>query len=565
MDSFSVVIGQGVGVAPVEARSTDPGQPGYSHGSVERGALNYAYHFLGLGEQWRDQQPVTHETALAYSAVWGCVTCISSTLAGVGWHAYKREADGRTKLPIEDNIAWLLGLQSNPEMSALAWREVMQIWALTWGNGYSEIERNGYGKPSWLWPLHPSRVTPFRDEAGALWYEVKNGPATAPTYLPPADVFHLKGPSLDGLVGLDVIGLAKRSIKLGLQEEKYGSSVFGRSPMPGGILKVPKDQKPEQRRQTRKDFEEAYSGEANSGRVLVLSAGYEFTTASLPNDSAQFLESRRFQVNEICRWFHVPPHKLADLERATFSNIEEQERSFVTNCILPWARRFEAEADIKLYGPVSRGRIFTRLNLDALLRGNSTTQTDTVTKKVTSGLLTVNEGREFFDMNPIEGGDTPLIQGAMMPLADVVDPPEELAPEPAPQPAPQPEPPTPDQAEARRVFGQLLGEAYGRMLRTDADKARRAANKGKLQDHAGEWYGADAQDRVMETLRPVYRAMALVLGWTPAMADAAARLMAARHIARCVERLAADGADGLGFCQAIADDAAAEDLREVLK
>lgn len=417
------------GAPAVECRVTEPDEPGKGYGRGDYGALAYAAYTLGYPDLWGETRLVREDSVMAYSAVFGCVRAIVNSFTSMGWHNYQR--DGKSKVELADDVSWLLDMQANPEMNSLDWRAVTIKDALLRGNGYSEIERLGNGKPAWLWRLEPQRVEPVRDKARMLWYEVKNGPGEESTYLRPEDVFHLKGPSPDGLVGWDMIRLMKVAIDLGLKEERFGFDFFARGPMPGGFVNVPQNMNKEQRAEFRRNFEAVYSGSTNAHRIVVLSNGVTFDPASLPNDSAQFLESRVFQVNEICRFFGVPPHKLADLTRATFSNVEEQERAYVTDCILPWARRMEMEADVKLYGRTNRGRRFTRFNLDALMRGNSTTQTQTVTQKVAAGLMMPNEGREYFDMNPVEGGDVLIVQGAMTTLDRVVNPPEPPEP-PAP-------------------------------------------------------------------------------------------------------------------------------------
>lgn len=557
---------------PVYDRLTPPEYPGRPPGGAWEVELAHAWYSLGYGDEYREQSAVTAEKALTYSAVWGCVRVIAQALAAVGWSAFERSADGRTRLPLEDNEAWLIDLQANPEMSALEWRQVMLKDALTWGNGYAEIERNGYGRANWLWRLDPSRVAPGRDGNGKLIYTVDNGRGADPTVLPPENVFHLKGMGADGIMGYSVVHMAKKAIQLGMSEEGYGLAFFGRGPLPGGILKVPGAGGPaeeKKRTETRRSFEEAYGGGIkNARRIVVLSGGAEFTPFDVPNDDAQFLESRRFQVNEICRWYGVPPHKLADLERATFSNVEEQELAFTRDCLLPWARRLETEADIKLYGPIRRGRRFTKLNLDALLRGNSSTQTSTVVSKVTSGLMTVNEGRAYFDMNPIDGGDTPLIQGAMTPLERVLEGPEPV--EPASDPADPAE--TPDQQAApadlsrvRSTFGGLLAAAFARMVRVEQDKARRAANKGKLAEWAAEYYGRPAAvGHVAAEVRPALEALLLALGRDPAGAAPLADDAAKRHVKRGHAGLAEGGAAALEKWDGRAVESAAELITEVI-
>lgn len=546
-----------------QARTTAPADP-EEHSSAHAGALAAAAWQLGLSDLWGETN-VNHDSALTYSAVWACVRVIAESLSGVGWHAYERKPENqRFKFPILDDVAWLLQLQANPETSAFDWRQVMLKDALTWGNGYAEIERNNSGKPMWLWQIHPSRVEVIRDDNKRLWYEVDNGPGEPPSYLRPENVFHLKGISHDGIVGMSIVELARKSIQLGLQEESFGNDFFARGINPGGIVEVPGNINYEARKEYRRGFEELYAGRDKHHRVVVVSGGVKFTPTSMPNNDAQFLESRTFQVQEICRWYGVPPHKLADLIRATFSNIEEQERAFVTDCLLPWARRLESEADIKLFGPVKRGRRFTRLNLDALMRGNSQTQTDTVTKKVASGLLTLDEGREYFDLNPYEGGlgETPIIQGAMVPLERVLEEPEPppTPGEPPPDDAPPAEP-KPDPEAIRRVFGCLLTDAYTRLMRVDADKARRAANKGKLAEHVAEWYGTSD---LSGSLLPVFAGLGVALCWSDGKAESAAAAAAERHAAKCKRDLTERGIAAVDEWTSWPAEAATLDLKGLI-
>ncbi len=384
---------------------------------------------MGLREAAGDVVVNTH-TALTYSVVWRCVNYIASTIASLCWHVYQESEDGRTKLPIHDNIAWTLEMQANPEMSAFDWRQVMVIDALLGGDGVAEIERNGAGKPLWLWRIDPRRVSLERNKAGRLYYRVTapNG-GSDDAFLDPMNVYHLKGPGPDGLVGYSPIAVARRAIELGLQQEQYGVGYFRRGPSPGGFLKAPGMMKEEERRAMGQSFSQRYGGARNAGNIAVLSGGMEFTPFSISNEDAQFLEGRNFQAEEICRLYGCPPHKAGVMTHSTFGNIEHQSIEAVQDCLLPWCRRLETEADVKLFGRVQTGRRRTRLDLRTLLRGDSATQTTTLTSQVNGGLRTVNEGRSELDLNPIEGGDTPLVQGAMVPLLQVTDPPE---PEPAP-------------------------------------------------------------------------------------------------------------------------------------
>jgi HK97 family phage portal protein len=522
----------------IEDRITAP--EGGTHGK-EEAALEHALWVMGVNSQ-RHHRRVDANTAMTYAAVWGCVRVIAQAVATLGWHVYETTADGRGKQPVDDNVAWLLNTQPNPEMGAVDFRQVLLKDALLVGNGYAEIERDGYGRPVWLWRIDPARVCVERDGGRRLYYKVDNGRNSDPTSLDPPDVFHLKGPSEDGLVGYSVVAMARRTIGLGLDQERYGSNYFSRGPMPGGVLEIPPGSKKDERDAIRDSFERAYGGAENAGRVVALGGGMKFSPVTISNDDAQFLDSRRFQTEEVCRWFGVPPHKLADLTRSTNNNIEHQAIEFVQDCLLPWCRRLEAEADIKLFGRVNRGRRWTKLNLNAMLRGDSKTQVENLAKLVNGALLTVNEAREQLDYNPIEGGDTPLIQGAMVPLERLLEEPEPAPPASPPKAPPvAPKAPKEPPADLAEAFGDLLSGVYERLLRVEADKARRAHNRGQLRQWAGEFYGTEHRAHVAAALLPVLRAVALAGGLDLAKAEAAAAGLAEGH---CTGGLRTVGGEG---------------------
>ncbi len=519
------------------ARQTEPEEPGGGGRGWEEAA---AEHFLWeSGLLSSDDIPVNHTTAMTYSAVFACVRIISQTIASMGWHQYEHLGEGKGKRPIglEDDTTWLLNMQASPEMNAYEWRQVMLKDALTWGNGVSEIERDGMGRIRNMYRLSPERVTLTRNDRGGLIYVVDEDTEDE-TVLTPDRVFHLRGMSPDGLVGYSVIDLAARYIQLGLDIGKFGQAFFKRGPLPGGVLEMPGRVTREEKADTRKSFESVYGGTKNAGRVIVLSGGAKFTAMSLPNTDSQFIESGQMSVLDVCRFFGVPPHKVAELTRATFSNIEHQAIEFVQDCILPWCRRLETEADVKMFGRTNRGRRFTRINIDSLLRGDSKTQTETVTSKVNNGLLTIDEGRDYFGMNPIPGGDTPLVQGAMVPLERVLE-----EPKPAPafgeQPDPDEEPeddPDEDMDEGDEdvpedvaaAFTPLFADAYGRLLRVRADKSRR----GKLDMNEHRNYFKDS-------IVPILKAMAVIPPANPELVDSAAQYLTDRYCANGEKPVAA--------------------------
>jgi hypothetical protein len=215
--------------------------------------------------------------------------------------------------------------------------------------------------------------------------------------LPASKVFHLHGLGFDGVMGYSVIALARQSIGLGLATEKFGAEFFGNGLHPGGVAEHPGKLGP----QARKNIQESLREQVKDAHdVLVLEEGMKWNKTTIPPEDAQFLETRQFQVPEICRWFRVPPHKVADLSRSTFANIEHQAIEFVTDSLVPWVKRWETEADVKLFG-ANRGAFFTKFNVNSLLRGDQASRSAAYNSAVMTGYMTINEVRELEDMNPL--------------------------------------------------------------------------------------------------------------------------------------------------------------------
>jgi HK97 family phage portal protein len=394
--------------------------------------------------------PVDEQTALRYGAVFCCVRVIAEAVAVMPWHIMAKTPSGRERLDTHP-ADWLLHVAPSEEMSAYTWRETMTSWALTHGNGYSEIERDGSLRPIALWPIEPDRVNPVRDARGRLLYEVNNGP-TGQTVLQPRDVFHLKGPGWNGLKGYSPIDLARESIGLGLATERFGAAFFGNGATPGGVIEAPEtfELSPDAKRIMLEEFDKVHKGANNAHKTAYLDGGMKYKALTVPPETAQFLETRQFQVLEICRWFKVPPHKLYELGRATYNNVEQQQIEFLTETLIPWLTRLEQEADAKLLGPYQRGRMYSKIKPEALLRGDLKSRYDAYAVGKQWGWLSTNDIRALEDMDPIpEGGDIYLIP---MNMRDAAEPP----PEPAPPPAPAlPEPPADDPSDR---FLKLLQE-----------------------------------------------------------------------------------------------------------
>lgn len=391
----------------------------------------------------RGDQPLT------LSAVWACTRVISEALASVPAQIIERRGDSR--VPVEMHPAhWLLNTSPDEEIPAVSFRETLTAHALLWGNGYAEIQRQTNGMPAALHLLQAHRVRPVRTEAGELVYEYRDEDGSL-SALPSADVFHFRGLGYDGRIGYSVVNLARQSLGLNAALETFGASFFGNGAHFSMGLFTDAKLTTAQMDELRAQLEKLHRGPRKANRLAIFGGGLKPEKMSVPPEDAQFLESRRFQILEVCRWFRVPPHMLAELERATYSNVEQMQIEFVTHCLLPWARRFEAEANLKLLGRNQRGRLTVRLNLDGLLRGDIKTRYEAYSIGRQNGWLSANDVRRLENMNPVGGGADYHVQVNMQPLdlmrekaekeLEAMDRPE---PEPVVPPAPGADPEDPE-------------------------------------------------------------------------------------------------------------------------
>jgi HK97 family phage portal protein len=286
---------------------------------------------------------VNEDTAMSQSAVWACIRCISESLAGMPWRIGKLAKDGTIDAVERKDIDWLLNYEANEETRSFAFRETLWAWALGWGNGYAEIERNLLGEPVALWQLHPSRVTPMRDGSDNLVYEVTNDGAP-PSYIPPRNMFHLMGPSPDGLVGWSVIRMHARTIGLAIAQEDNASSFNANDSTPGGLLKHPGKLSDGARKNLEESWNRRHRGPNNRRTVAILEEAMDWQQTGMSPDDAKLVEQMQLTPAMICRIFRVPPHKIADLTRSTNNNIEHQDLEFVKDTLRPWSERGEGAA-----------------------------------------------------------------------------------------------------------------------------------------------------------------------------------------------------------------------------
>ena len=364
---------------------------------------------------------VTARSAIQLSTVYACVRVISETVASLPLNVFEVTERGGVKA-LEHPLQRLLHDEPNPEMTSFVWRETMLSHLLLWGNSYCQIIRNGRNGIVGLYPLLPDHMEVDRDSKGRLTYTYTTGEGRI-VRLAPEDVLHIPGLGFDGVMGYSPIALEKSAVGLSIAAEEYGSKFFGNGAMPSGVLTHPNTVKDPKR--LRESWNAAYGGSANSGKVAILEESMSFTPISIPNDAAQFLETRKFQVTEICRIFRVPPHMIGDLERATFSNIESQNISFGVHTIRPWLVRIEQAMNRALFsegekaGSSGGRRYYAQFNLDGLMRGNYKSRMEGYAIARQNGWMSANDIRELENLNPIpveEGGDMYLVNGNMIPI-----------------------------------------------------------------------------------------------------------------------------------------------------
>ena len=368
-------------------------------------------------------QNVTERTAMQNTAVYACVRVLAEGLAELPLHIYQYTSDGGKQRAINHPLYFLLHDAPNPEMTSFIFRETMMNHLLLWGNAYAQIIRNGQGEITGLYPLMPDRMDVNRAANGEIYYtytrnyddyQAKN--KSKQVILLSDEVLHIAGLGFDGLIGYSPIAMAKNAIGLSMAAEQYGATFFKNDATPGGVLEHPNVVKDPER--LRKSWQSQFSG-SNNHSIAVLEEGMTFHQLSIPPDQAQFLDTRKFQLDEIARIFRVPLHMVGDLDRSTFSNIEQQSLEFVKYTLNPWCIRWEQAMNQQLLSADDRRKFFVKFNVDGLLRGDYESRMNGYAIGRQNGWLSANDIRELEDLNRIpanEGGNEYLVNGNMLPL-----------------------------------------------------------------------------------------------------------------------------------------------------
>ena len=369
---------------------------------------------------------VNERSAMQMTAVYACVRVLSEAVAGLPLHLYRYTEKGSKEKAIDQPLYFVLHDEPNPEMTSFAFRETLMTHLLLWGNAYAQIIRNGKGEVVALYPLMPNRMTVDRDEKGQLYYEYQTSTDEARTTkggtvrLRPSDVLHVPGLGFDGLVGYSPIAMAKNAIGLAIAAEEYGSKFYANGAAPSGVLEHPGILKDPSK--VRDSWNETFGGSGNAHKIAVLEEGMKYTPISINPSEAQFLETRKFQIDEIARIFRVPPHMIGDLERSTFSNIEQQSLEFVKYTLEPWLVRWEQAMARALISPKDKSKYFIKFNVDGLLRGSYQERMQGYSVGIQNGFMCPNDVRslENLDLIPEElGGNSYMVNGNMIKLTAV--------------------------------------------------------------------------------------------------------------------------------------------------
>jgi len=369
---------------------------------------------------------VNEQTAMQTAAVHACVRVIAEAVASLPLNVYRYE-DRATRTVPDHPLFMLLKNAPNPEMTSFSFREALMTHLLLHGNAYAQIIRNGSGRVEALYPLLPDKMDVSRGSSGEIYYtywrdrdENNSGGDGEVVTLRKDQVLHIPGLSFNGLVGLSPIALARNSIGIAAATEEYGAAFFKNGATPGGLLEVPTSIKdPTKIRET---WDTVYKGANNASRIAVMSDGMKFHVVSVPPNEAQFLETRKFQLAEIARIFRVPLHMVGDLDKSSFSNIEQQSMEFVKYTLEPWVVRWEQALWQALLLPGEQQTHFIKFNLDGLLRGDYETRMNGYATGIQNGFLCPNDIRRLENHNEIpfdEGGDNFMVNGSMVKLSEV--------------------------------------------------------------------------------------------------------------------------------------------------
>jgi len=472
--------------------------------------LDDRWYTNSLAPETKAGTQIDESSALAIPAVWACIRVIAETVASLPVHLYERLERGKNRAAGHP-LYPLLHDKPNPEMSAMVFREAMTAHILSWGNCFAEKELDRMNRVKALWPIGPHRVTVYRQkDSGEIYYEVRLENNVGTKILSKNQMFHVPGLSFNGLYGYSPVTKFRESLGLTAATEEFGARYFGQGTHPGIVVSHPGRLSPEASKNLRESLLNAYSGLGQTHRLMLLEDGMKPEKIGIPPEESQFLQTRQFQLTEICRIFRVPPHMIYELSKATYSNIEHQSLEFVIHTLRPWLVRFEQAYNLQLLSDSERRRFFWEHLVDGLLRGDLKTRYEAYAIARNWGWFSANDICELENRNPLPDGkgDIYLVPLNMMEAGS--EPPEP----PAPRPAPQPEPPPRSFWAERRSdavllesFGEIFTDAVGQILSREANNLKRLLAKIEgepdLPQVLKEFYRGDIRDFMRRKIGPV--------------------------------------------------------------
>ena len=435
---------------------------------------------------------VSPEVALGVATCWACIDAIAAPLASSNWNAYAgvRDASDQKALP-DDSLQYILNTRPNPEMTAQSAKRALMIAAAGWGNGYAEIVRDLAGRVTQLWPLSPDRCEQRRDlDTGELFLRVQNDWAGSHVDLPMRDVFQIRGPGISGVLGDNQLHRAVKTLALAVALEQFSQAYFSNGTQLGVVLEVPglgRMDEPSYERM-KESWAGRHRGPSNAFRLGFAEGGTKIHQLQVEAQKAQMTEARYQMVEEICRWWKVPPHKVQHLLRATNNNIEHQGLEFSRDTLRPWKVEIQQECDYKLFPP--RVRKFVEIDLDWAAEGDFKSRAEAIQILRGCGVYSVNDALRKLGENTIsaaQGGDARTMNGASVRLEDVG---KNMTPAAAPAaPAANDDAADPEETDDEaEVSAAWLRSAF---TRAQARHARRMASGGDRRN-AAELARADA-------------------------------------------------------------------------
>ncbi len=327
---------------------------------------------------------VTEEKSLAVSSVFACVKVVAETMAQMDLEVVEKVGKA-TRANTNHSNYWLLHAEPSQYYNRFEWIQGMMAYALLWGNGYSKIKRDRFATAKELQILPSWEVTPKLTDRGLLYYEwqSKNGVEVILS----EDMIHLKNLGTNGLIGMSPVEIQRENLGIELAKMNHDGAFYQNGAKASGILMTPGNMGLKEQTNVKDSFEKANSGAKNRFKTIILEEGVKYQQLTIPQNDAQFLESKKFGQSEIAGWFRVPPHMIGNLTDANYSNVDAQDRNFAKTCIVPWTVRFQQELDRKLFFDGERGKFMTQFNLDDLIKGDMKTRYESYALGIANGFI----------------------------------------------------------------------------------------------------------------------------------------------------------------------------------